>query len=184
MMPILSLWLPILLAAVIVFIASSVMHIVLTYHRADVKPLPNEDRVRDAVRGTAPGVYVLPYAATPKDMGTPAMLEKYQQGPVGLLTVLPSGPPTMTKNLVQWFIFSLAVGVVVAYVTTRTLPMGVEYLKVFRIAGVTAFLGYAGCMAQHAIWSGHPWSNVIRAYVDGLVYALLTAGVFAWLWPR
>jgi hypothetical protein len=184
MVSIASLWLPIVLAAVIVFIASSVMHIVLTYHKADIKPVPNEDRVRDVVRGTPPGMYMFPHAPSTKELSSPAMQEKFTQGPVALLTVLPSGPPTMTKNLVQWFVFSLVVGLFVAYVTTRTVASGAEYLGVFRLAGTVAFLGYCGADATRSIWSGQPWGNTLRSYFDGLIYALLTAGVFAWLWPR
>jgi hypothetical protein len=184
MVSIASLWLPIVLAAVIVFIASFVMHVVLTYHKADVGPVPNEDRVREAVRGTPPGMYMFPHSPSTKELSSPAMQEKFTQGPVALLSVLPSGPPTMTKNLVQWFVFSLVVGVFVAYVATRTIAAGAEYMGVFRLAATVAFLGYAGADATNSIWRGQPWSNTLRSYFDGLIYALLTAGVFAWLWPR
>lgn len=179
-----SLWLAIVLAAVIVFIASSVIHMVLTYHKKDMGQVPNEDRVMDAVRGTPPGAYMFPYASSPKEMGTPAMTEKYTRGPVALLNVLPPGPPTMTKNLVQWFVFCLAVGVFVAYVVGRTTAPGTDYMHVFRLAGTVAFLGYAGADATNSIWRAQPWGNTLRSYVDGLIYALLTAGVFGWLWPR
>ncbi|MGH7538221.1 MAG: hypothetical protein ACREMF_06280 [Gemmatimonadales bacterium] len=181
-----ALWLPILLSAVIVFVASSVVHMVLTYHRSDYRKLPNENRVLDALRAEnlAPGLYLFPHAATPKEMGTPEMLEKYKRGPVGLLTALPSGPPTMAKNLVQWFVFCLVVGVFVAYVAGRTVGPGTAYLPVFRIAGTVAFLGYAGSRAADSIWSGQPWGNTAKHYVDGIIYALLTAGVFGWLWPK
>ena len=179
-----SLWLPILLSAVGVFIASSVMHIVLTYHNKDMSQVPNEDRVMDAVRGAAPGVYMFPHAPTFKEGNSPAMKEKRKRGPVGLLTVLPSGDVAMGKALGVWFVFSLGVGVFVAYVLSRTVASGAEYMGVFRLAGTVAFLGYAGCEATRSIWGGQPWANTIRNYIDGLVYALVTAGMFGWLWPR
>jgi len=50
MVPAISLWLPILLSAVTVFLASSVIHMVLTYHRSDFKGLPSKDQVMDALR--------------------------------------------------------------------------------------------------------------------------------------
>lgn len=184
MVTITSLWLAILLSAVIVFIASSVLHMVLTYHRKDAAQVPNEDRVREAVRGTPPGSYMFPWAQSMKDMSTPAMVEKLSKGPVGVLTVLPSGPIAMSKNLTQWFVFCLVVAVFVAYVATRTIASGAEYMGVFRLTATVAFLGYAGAAATNSIWRGAPWGNTIRAYFDGLVYALLTAGVFGWLWPR
>ncbi|MGH7676013.1 MAG: hypothetical protein ACREMV_12145 [Gemmatimonadales bacterium] len=185
MVPIMALWLPMLVSAVIVYIASSVVHMVLTHHRSDYRKLANENRVLDALRGEnlTPGNYLFPHAGTPKNMRSPEMVEKYKRGPVGILTMLPSGPPAMTKNLVQWFVFCLAVGVFVAYVTGRTLAPGASYLAVFRIAGTVAFLGYAGSRASDAIWFGQPWSSTVKHIIDGFVYALLTAGVFAWRWP-
>ena len=181
-----SLWLPILLSAVAVFLASWLVHVVLTYHKADVRALPNEDQVMTAVRAgnVAPGVYVYPYCANPKEMQAPAMVEKYTKGPVGIITALRNGPPEMGSTLVQWFVYTVAVGVFVAYVATRTIAFGAEYLGVFRIAGTIAFLTYAGAEAQSSIWRGQPWGTTLRNSVDGLVYGLLTAGFFAWLWPR
>lgn len=186
MVTIQALWLPILLSAVIVFVASSLIHMFLTYHRADYKKLPNEDRLLAALRteSLAPGEYVFPHAPTPKDMGSPEMIDKYKRGPVGILTVLPSAPPTMAKHLTQWFGFCLVVGVFVAYVAGRTLAPGTSYLAVFRVAGTVAFLGYVGAQAVDAIWRGQPWRTTVKNYFDGLVYGLLTAGVFGWLWPR
>ena len=124
MVSMMSLWLPIVLSAGLVFLASFVLHMVLTYHRSDVRQLPAEARVQDAVRGTPVGSYFFPHAASPKELSNPAMIEKFKTGPVGILTVLPSGPPTMTKNLAQWFAFCVVVGVFVAYLTSRTVPAG------------------------------------------------------------
>jgi hypothetical protein len=184
MVTVMSLWLPILLSAVAVFLASFVAHMVLTYHRSDYRQLPNEQRVQDAVRGTPPGgAYFFPYAGSPKELSKPAVIEKFKAGPVGMLTVLPSGPPAMTQNLVQWFVFCVVVGVFVAYLCSRTIPMGAAYLMVFRIAGTVAFLAYAGAEAANSIWRGQGWGTTVKNYVDGLAYALLTAGVFGWLWP-
>lgn len=179
-----ALWLPIVLSAVVVFIASSIIHMVLTYHRSDFQKLPNEAKILDALRAEsiAPGMYLFPHAATTKAMGTPEMQEKFKRGPVGLLMTRASGAPTMGKNLVQWFLYCLVVGVFVAYLTNHTLGPDASYLAVFRVAGTVAFLAYAGSMAQDAIWMGQPWSTTLKSMFDGLVYGLLTAGVFGWLW--
>lgn len=181
-----SLWLPILLSAVAVFFASYLMHVVLKYHQKDVGPLPNEDQVMAAVRAGSitPGVYVYPYCANPKDMQTPAMQEKYKKGPVGLITAFPNSPPEMGGTLVKWFLYTVLAGVFVAYVASRSIAFGAEYMGVFRIAGTIAFLTYAGAEAQSSIWRGQPWGITLRNTFDGLVYGLLTAGFFAWLWPR
>jgi hypothetical protein len=186
MVPITALWLPILLSAVIVFVASSVMHMALPIHKNDYRKLPDEDKLLDALRasGVTPGrVYFFPFT-THKEMKSPAVVEKFKRGPVGLLTVLPSGAPTIGKNLVQWFVYCLVIGVFVAYLTGRTLIPGAHYLAVFRVAGTTAFLGYALALVQDSIWKGQTWGVTFKHVFDGLIYGLLTAGTFGWLWPR
>ena len=50
MVTIASLWLPILLSAVVVFVASFVVHMLVPFHRSDYRTLPNEDQVMDALR--------------------------------------------------------------------------------------------------------------------------------------
>ena len=107
-----------------------------------------------------------------------------KQGPVMLLTVMPNGPMQMGRNLVLWFLYSGVVGLFAAYVAGRALPAGAEYLRVFRFAGATAFVGYTVALWQMSIWYHRAWSATIKATVDGLIYALLTAGTFGWLWPR
>jgi hypothetical protein len=90
----------------------------------------------------------------------------------------------MGRNLALWFVYLLVVAVFAAYVAGRTLPPGTEYLAVFRVAGTTAFLGFAGAVWQMSIWYRRAWGTTVRATIDGLIYGLLAAGVFAWLWPR
>jgi hypothetical protein len=182
-----ALWLPILLSAVIVFVASSILHMVLPYHKSDYKKLPNETLLSEAMRaegGLVPGTYHFPHCADHKQMKSPEMMDKYKKGPIGLLTILPSGPPNMGKYLGTWFVYCVAISFVVAYLTGRTLVAGAPYLAVFRVAGTAAFLGYAGGHAADSIWKGQPWSTTAKHIFDGLVYALLTGGTFGWLWPR
>ncbi|HEX9726485.1 MAG TPA: hypothetical protein VGC53_19560 [Vicinamibacteria bacterium] len=181
-----ALWLPILISAVLVFVASSVLHMLLTYHQHDHTKLPDEGNLLAAMRkaGVGPGNYRFPCPASMKDMSSPEMMEKYKAGPVGLMHVVPSGPPAMPKYLAMWFAYCVLVGFLVAYLTGRTLATGASYLAVFRVAGTTAFIAYAVGGIQDSIWRGQLWSTTIKHVVDGLVYALLTAGVFGWLWPR
>ena len=128
MVSIVSLWLPILLSAVIVFIASSIIHMLLKYHRSDFGRVPSEDEVMDALRpfNIPPGDYVIPCAGKAKET---------------------------------------------------------DYLAVFRFAGCAAFLGYAMALLQNSIWYKRKWSATLKSMFDGLIYALLTAGTFGWLWP-
>lgn len=181
-----ALWLPILLSAVIVFVASSLIHTVLPWHKNDYRKVPNEDKVMEALRPLAipPGDYMIPRPASTQDLRSPEFAEKMNKGPVLVMTALPTGPMTMGRNLVLWFLYSVAVGVLAAYVAGRALPAGTPYLRVFQLAGVTAFLGYSVALWQMSIWYRRAWSTTIKATIDGLIYSLLTAGTFAWLWPH
>ena len=181
-----ALWLPILLSAVIVFIASSVIHMVLPIHKSDYRKLPDEEKVMDALRSACvtPGpAYHFPHC-THQDMKSPEMTEKFKKGPVGLLTMFPSGPPAMGKYLGLWFVYCLIVGVFTAYLTGRTVAPGTVYLAVFRVAGTVAFMAYGLGQFIDSVWKGQAWGVTLKHMFDGLIYALLTAGTFGWLWPR
>lgn len=180
-----SLLLPIVLSAVVVFVVSSIIHMVLPYHRTDFAKLPQEDAIRDALQpfDVPPGEYVVPHAATPQERKAPEFLEKVNKGPVAFMTFLPKGMPSMAGPLVQWFVYCVVVGGFAAYIAGRALGPGAEYLAVFRFVGCTALVGYTVALWQSSIWYKRPWSTTIKHTIDGAVYALLTAGVFGWLWP-
>jgi hypothetical protein len=180
------LWLPILVSTVLVFVASSLIWMALPHHRSDTRRLPDEEPVTASLckQDLAPGIYRFPWASDMKAMKEPAFVEKLNKGPVGMVTVMPKGEVPMGKTLGVWTVYLLAIGVLVAYVTGRTVAPDAHYLQVFRVAGTVAFLAYGGGHLPDAIWWGKPWSNAWKDVVDGLVYALLTAGAFGWLWPR
>jgi hypothetical protein len=184
MISLVSLWLPVLLAAVLAFVASAVMHMVLKYHQNDFAAVPRENEVAAALRPFAipPGDYHIPHGGS-ADMKTPEFQEKLRQGPVVMLTVFPNGPFAMGKMLVQWFLFCVVVSIVAGYVAGRTVPAGTEYLHVFRVTGTVAFAGYGLALVQDSIWYGRRWGSTVKSLVDSLIYALLTAGSFGWLWP-
>ncbi len=181
-----ALWLPILLSSVIVFVASSIIHMLLPWHRSDYPKVPNEDKVRDALRPFAipPGDYMLPRCDSPAEMKTPEFAAKLNEGPVMVITALPNGQFSMGRNLVLWFVYCLVVGFFAAYVASRALAPGAHYPQVFQFVGATAFIGYALALWQMSIWYRRAWSTTIKATIDGLIYALLTAGTFGWLWPH
>jgi hypothetical protein len=186
MVPLTSLWLPILLSAVIVFVASSVIHMVLGYHNTDFSRLPQQDQVLDALRpfSIPPGDYIAPHAATAAERKAPEFAERITRGPVFALTMFAPGAfQNMGGRLVQWFLFSVLVSVFAAYVAGRTLPPGTDYLQVMRIAGTVAFAGYALAHLPPSIWYDRKWNTTLKNVFDGLVYGLLTGGTFGWLWP-
>ena len=180
------LWLPILLAAVFVFFISWLIHMVFGYHAGDFRKVPDENAFAEALRklNISKGTYMMPYASSPKEMNTPEFKEKVEKGPGVAMTIWPGGSMSMATNLTQWFIYLLVVGVFAAYVAGRALGPGAPYLAVFRFAGVTAFACYAIAGWQESIWFKRSWSTTLKNTFDGLIYALITAGTFGWLWPR
>ena len=181
-----SLWLPILLSAVFVFFLSWVIHMLLPYHHTDFRRLPAENELQEALRkfDIPPGDYALPCGGGPAAMRDPAFLEKMTKGPVAVMTVMKSGPPRLGRNLAQWFVYCLIVSVFAAYIAGRAVGPGTPYLRVFRFAGATAFIAYAVALWQDSIWYQRSWSTTFKNTFDGLVYGLVTAGTFGWLWPR
>ena len=181
-----SLWLPILLSAVAVFVASSVIHMFLGYHAADYKKVPAEDEVMAALRkfDIPAGDYMLPCPSSHGAVKDPAFLEKFKAGPRAMMTVMAGGEIKMGPQLAQWFGYCIVVGVTAAYIAGRALPAGAHYPAVFRFAGATAFYGYALALWQNTIWYKKNWMTTLKSTFDGLIYGLLTGGVFGWLWPR
>ncbi len=180
-----ELWLPILLSAVFVFVASSIFHMVLPIHKNDCKKLAGEETVLEAMRnqGVVPGSYAFPCPESMKEMGSPEMTERYNRGPVGFITVMPNGPPAIGKSLIQWFLFSLVVGVFVAYVGAVAISTGASFAAVFRVTTTVAILGYAATSVPESIWKGQSWGVTLKFIFDGIVYGLVTGATFGWLWP-
>jgi len=182
---IISLWLPILLSAVAVFIVSSVLHMVFTYHNTDYSNVPNEDQVMNDLRkhNIPPGDYMMPYCKTNKERQSDDFKNKMNKGPIAVFTVLPSGQMAMGSSLIQWFIYCVVVSIFAAYIAGFTLVPGTNYLTVFRVTSTTAFAGYSLGLLQQSIWFRKSWKTTFKSIFDGLVYALFTAGFFGWLWP-
>ena len=185
MVPVLSLWLPIVLSAVAVFLVSFILHMLLRYHHNDWSRLPAEDEIRDALHrhNIPPGNYMTPWGGGPEAMKDPAWLAKYERGPVATLTFMRSGKPSMTDELIQWFGYSLVVSIFAAYIAGRALSPGADYLEVFRFVTTTGFLGYSAALLQMSIWYKRAWNITIKSMIDGFIYATLTAGMMGWLWP-
>lgn len=186
MVSITELWLPILVSAVAVFVASSLIHMVIGYHKGDFRPVPSEDRVADALRpfNIPPGDYCLPRPQSMAQLKDPAFIEKFKKGPVVLMTVLPPGRTAMGAQLGQWFLFIVVVAIMAAYIAGRALRPGAEYLEVFRFAGATTFFCFSMSYIPTSIWYKKNWGTTLRNMLDGLVYGLVAGGVFGWLWPR
>ena len=182
----LSLWLPILLSAVVVFIISSLIHMVIKWHAPDYRAFANEDAVRDAIRAgnPAPGRYVVPYCSDMKQMGGEAMLKKYREGPVGHVVIAPTGVPSMGKPLGLWFVWSLAIAAVAALLAVRLLGLNHEHARAAaKLVGAVTFIAHGFGTMQESIWMARPWSSSVKYLLDAALYGVGSAFVFYFLWP-
>ncbi|MBU0754483.1 MAG: hypothetical protein KJ645_05050 [Planctomycetes bacterium] len=177
-------WLPILLSSVFVFIISSFLHMVTPLHKGDYKKLAGEEEFLEELRARAvrPGQYLFPCAGSMEEMASAEMIEKYKLGPVGFLTIRDGGVPKIGRSLIQWFIFSLLVSFFVAYVAKMGLGPKSGSVAVFRMTAAVAIPGYAFSYIPDSIWKGIKWFTTIKFIFDGVIYGLVTAGTFAWLW--
>jgi hypothetical protein len=182
----LALWLPILLSAVIVFIASAIIHMLLPWHRNDYRAVTNEAQVSAALRpfAIAPGDYMIPRPASTADMKSPEFAERVRQGPNLVVTVLPNTPWSMGRNLGLWFVYCLVVSFLAACIAGLAVAPNSDYHAVFHFIAITAFIGYSVALWQMSIWWRRSWMTTFKATIDGIIYALLTAATFAWLWPK
>ena len=180
------LWLPILLSAVFVFLASSIIHMALPWHNSDFRSVPNEEQVAAALRPFAlpPGDYAMPKPSSMKELKTPAYLDRANKGPVMTMTIMPNGMMKMGGMLLQWFIYLLVVALAAGAVAATTLPRAADSHVVVHTVLLTAFLGYTMALWQMTIWYRRSLSTTLKSTVDGILYAAITAGTFAWLWPR
>lgn len=180
-----ALWMPILLSAVLVFVVSSLLHMVTKWHAGDFRALPDEPAARKTIGALniPPGDYVIPRPMDMNEMKSTDFAAKMNEGPVVIMTVAPNGMTNMGQTLGIWFAYSVVVSILAGYVAAHAIPVGGSYLAVFRIVGTVAFCGYSLGLAQYSIWYHKSWSTTIRSMLDGLLYALLTAGAFGWRWP-
>ena len=180
-----SLWLPIVLSAVFVFIASALINMLLKFwHAPDYRRFSNEDEIRAAIRNgnpEAPGQYALPWC-TPEAMKDPAMQDKLKQGPVGMVCLRRPGGMNMGASLFQWFLFCLLVSLFCAFIAIVLSPATDRHL-VFHTVALAALMAYGfGCFTD-AIWWSVPWKSALKYIADGIIYALITGFTFMWLWP-
>ena len=183
-----SLSLAILAAAIGVFIASSITHMVLPYHRTDVRKLPGdkEDAVLAALQAVnvAPGDYAVPHAGSPAGMGDPAFIAKATKGPLAFMTLAPGSVPSMGPYLGMWFIYCLVVSICLGLMTWYIVGPGQPFSYVFHIVGMIAFLTYGGALPQMSIWYRRSWATTLKSLFDSLIYGAVTGAAFGWLWPQ
>jgi hypothetical protein len=182
-----ALLLPTLVSAVAVFVLSSLVHMVLPWHKSDYPRLANEDALLDALRALnlPSGDYCAPRPKNMADMKTPEYQEKLRRGPVVAITVAPKGyNGSMGKALGSWFVYSLVISFLAGHVALSALGTAGDDHLIFHTVALAAFLGYAGALAQMSIWYWRGWGLTLKSMFDGLLYALATGFIFAWMWPQ
>jgi hypothetical protein len=177
--------LPALLSAVAVFIVSSIIHMVLPWHKGDYRRLDQEDAVMDALRpfNIPAGDYMVPRPSGMADMRSPEFAEKLKRGPVVIMTTWPSGSMSMKNNLIGWFVFSFVIAFVAGHLAYgATHGSNPDGRVIFHTVGLAAFLGFAGGLWQMSIWYHRSLGTTIRSTIDGLIYGAITGFIFCWMW--
>ena len=180
-MSIIDLWLPILISSVLIWIVSALIWTVLPWHKSDFSNVEDEEGARAALKGLSPGFYNVPHCVDQNALKDPAMQQKFKDGPLAFITILPNGMPPMGRNMVLSFLHGIFICVLCAYFVSRTVEPNASYLAVFRIAGTVTWIAYGVAYIQDSIWFGRPWSVTTKSMMDALIYGLLTGGVFGWL---
>lgn len=179
-MSVIDLWMPILASAVLMWLAGAVIWMAMPWHKSDFAKTGDEDAVRVALGGLKPGRYNVPHCNSMDELKNDGMQQKFKDGPLAFITIVPSGLPQMGGKLVSMFFYNLLVAFFCAYMITMLGTDG-TYLHVFRIACTTAFIAYGVGFIQDSIWFGRPWSDTLKTFLDAGIYGLLTGGVFGWL---
>ena len=182
---IVQLWMPILVSAVLVFVASSLIHMVFKWHNADYKKLANEDDARIAIGASAPapGQYILPHCADMKEMQGEAMKKKYVDGPIAFITLRKNGPPSMGMPLSLWFVYSIAIATLAGALAMQAYTRTSDAQAAGHLVGMVSLMAYAGGSVQMGIWMGKPWGSVAKDVLDAVIYGTISALTFMWLWP-
>lgn len=180
-----QLWAPILLSALSVFGASSLIWMFLPIHKKDYKKLPDEEGFMSAVRtqNAGPGLYYYPFCQHGPEMKEPAFIEKMKAGPWGTIIVF-GGPPNMGKTLPLWLLNNLILATVAAYAATLAARSGADFMSVFTPVALVTLMAYGGNVLTNILWKGEPVGNALRCLFDAVVYAVIVGAIFAATWPK
>jgi hypothetical protein len=186
MTPLSALWLPILLSAVFVFVASSIIHMAPLWHKTDYPKMPREAEVIAALQplGIPPGDYMVPRCSGRDEMKSPEFQEKLKKGPVMVATVMPNGMMSMGRSLALWFVYLLVVEIFAAYIAGRAIAPPTTFRRAFRFTGAVSFIGYVLALWQLTIWYRRAFSAAVKETIDGVIYAVIAGATFGWLWPK
>ena len=166
-MSVFELWLPILAAGIAVHIASTIAWVALPHHKPE---WPRLDSEKDPTgwlreRGVRPGQYFIDAQADDACGGT---------------LVLWRQRPNMGANIGLTVSMFLWISLLIGYLASLALEPGAAPMEVFRFTFTAAFLVHVCGGVVHVIWFRR---KLLMDTLDGLVYALITGGVYTLLWP-
>jgi hypothetical protein len=178
-----QLWLPILVSAAAVWMASALAWMALPHHKKDWKGLPDEAAFFRAFDGLniPQGNYGFPHCGDKSRMKDPEVKRRMEAGQMGILSVF--GKMNMGKNMVITFVVYLAISVFVAYIGAAAVKRGAGFSEAFRVLGTAGVLAYAFGHIPNGVWFGHYPRAILMCVLDGVVYGLITGAVFAAMWP-
>ncbi len=187
MTPFTSLLLPTIVAAVAVFILSSIIHMAMPWHRSDYGQVPDDDALLDAIRplNIPPGDYVVPSPYGPGGQGrNPEFMSKFKRGPSVLMTLHAGGEMNMGRYMGQWFLFTVLVAAIAACMTGSIVPPGGSDHAIFHQAGAVTAIAYSLGAWPLSIWYHRKWSTAFKSTFDALIYGAATGLIFTWMWPK
>ena len=177
--------LPVMLSAAFVWLASAASWMALPHHIGEYRGVKDEADLADALRRQSlpRGQYILPHLDRWEDAATPGGRERFVNGPVAFLTILPNRVPSIRRHLLLTLAHYVLVAAGIAWAAQTFIPLGAAYAQVFPPVAIMALLAHGSALIPEAIWYGKPWGNVLRGLLDAAVFALLTAGSMAATWP-
>jgi hypothetical protein len=181
----LILWLPTLVSAVAVFILSSIVHMVVPWHKNDYMSFPDEAAMLDTLRAhnLKPGEYLAPRPTSRGDMASPEFKERVKRGPLVILNIATSDSASLARPLILWFIFVIIVSWLSGHIAWGAGASAAAPRGIFHAVALTAFLAYAAGLWPQTIWFRKPWLTSFKASFDGLIYAVVTGLIFVYFWP-
>lgn len=180
----LPLWLPIVLSAVVVWIASLIASTALPHHKKDFVALPDEDGFAGDMRrrGIPPGNYLFPDFRGREAMKSAKVAKALNEGPVGHLIVWKT-PLTMGDKMLGTLLVHLVVCTLIAYLTRVAIPGPAPFLKVFQVATTAGILAHCFSFIPAALWWGSYKRTIVANVVDGVVFGVMIGAIFGWRWP-
>ena len=183
MAELISLWIPIVAAALATHIASTIAWTVAPHHKPDVTPLPDDQLIGELIKknNLGPGAYMFP-GIDYNDWNNPEVKARFDAGPFGMVMIW--NKPNMGINIGLTLLFFFVASFFLGYVASVALEPGAPFMKVFQLVGTVGVMTYCFASVPNDIWFRRPTRWFLTNKLDGIIYGLIAGLVFASLWPQ